>query len=132
MRPAIIERWHQLVATGDTSGVDDLLADEATFQSPIVHTPQVGKAITSAYLQAAAQLLNNGHFVYVNEWYGERSAVLEFETMVEGISINGVDIIHWDAAGQIVRFKVMIRPLKAINLLHELMRKALQGMASVG
>lgn len=127
MRPTTLERWHQLIASNDMNALDDLLADNATFQSPVVHTPQVGKAVTAMYLKSAAMLLNNGTFRYVNEWCGERSAVLEFEAEVSGISINGVDMIFWNDDGKIERFKVMIRPLKAINLLHELMGKLLGG-----
>jgi len=129
LKPMVIERWHKLIASHDPSGLDDLLADDATFHSPIVHTPQVGKALTAMYLGAAMQILDNGSFHYVNEWYAERSAVLEFEAVVEGITIQGVDMLHWNAADRIVRFKVMVRPLKAINLLHQLMARALQAGA---
>ncbi len=129
MKPLVIERWHRVVASHDASGLDALLADDATFLSPIVHAPQVGRALTAGYLRAAKQILDNGNFRYVNEWYGERSAVLEFETVIDGITIQGVDIIHWNAEDRIVRFKVMVRPLKAINLLHQLMGRALQAAA---
>ena len=129
MKPRVIERWHRVVASPDASGLDALLADDATFLSPIVHAPQVGKALTAGYLRAAMQILDNGSFRYVNEWYGERSAVLEFETVIDGITIQGVDIIHWNAEDRIVRFKVMVRPLKAINLLHQQMARALQAAA---
>ena len=125
----MIERWHELVANHDASGLDALLAEDASFLSPIVHTPQVGKALTAGYLRAAMQILDNPSFRYVGEWYSERSAVLEFETVVEGITIQGVDILHWNAEDRIVRFKVMVRPLKAINLLHQMMAKALQAAA---
>ena len=127
--PLVIERWHALVASHDSNELDDLLADEATFHSPIVHTPQVGRALTGMYLRAAKQTLGNDSFRYVNEWYAERSAVLEFEVVVDGITIQGVDIIHWNAADRIVRFKVMVRPLKAINLLHQLMARTLEAAA---
>lgn len=129
MQPLVIERWHRVVASHAASGLDALLADDATFLSPIVHAPQVGKALTAGYLRAAMQILDNASFRYVNEWYGERSAVLEFETVIDGITIQGVDIIHWNAEDRIVRFKVMVRPLKAINLLHQLMARALQSAA---
>ena len=98
-----------------------LLADDVVFQSPVVHTPQRGKAITTQYLAAALQVLNNESFTYLNEWIGETSAVLEFQSVIDGIEINGVDIIAWNAAGKITHFKVMVRPLKAINLLHQMM-----------
>jgi hypothetical protein len=126
----VIERWHRVVASRDGSGLDALLADDATFESPVVYAPQVGRALTAGYLRAAKQILDNGSFRYVNEWYAERSAVLEFETVIDGITIQGVDILHWNAEDRIVRFKVMVRPLKAINLLHQLMARALQAAAA--
>jgi hypothetical protein len=129
MPHSVIERWHRLVETNDMKALDDLLADDAVFSSPIVHTPQAGKAITARYLMGAAMILNNPSFHYVNEWIGERSAVLEFEAVVDGIQVNGVDMIHWNDAGRIVRFKVMVRPLKAINLLHQKMAALLTGQA---
>jgi hypothetical protein len=96
------------------------------FQSPAVHTPQVGKAVTKRYLHAALNVLNNGNFRYVGEWHGDSSAVLEFETVIDGIQVNGVDIIHWDASDRIVRFKVMVRPVKALQTLMPLMAAELQ------
>ena len=107
-------------------GLDDLLADGVIFHSPVVHTPQVGKVITTKYLAAAMSVLNNETFVYLNEWYGKTSAVLEFQCTRDGVLINGVDIIEWDADGRVSAFKVMVRPLKAINALHEAMAKMLQ------
>jgi hypothetical protein len=129
MKPPLIERWHRLVASRDASGLDDLLADDVTFESPIVFKPQLGRALAGGYLRAALKVLDNGHFRYVHEWYGERSAVLEFETVIDGIKVEGVDLIHWNAADRIVRFKVMVRPLKAINLLHQVMARELQAAA---
>ena len=126
MMPTPIERWHAIAESRDVHGLGELLADDAVFESPVVHTPQVGKAITQKYLTAAMHVLNNGSFTYVNEWYGETSAVLEFQCNCDGVLINGVDIIHWNAEGKISRFKVMVRPLKAINALHEMMGKMLQ------
>jgi hypothetical protein len=86
----------------------------------------VGKPVTTAYLAAAMQVLGNASFRYVNEWHGASSSVLEFESTCEGILINGIDMISWNADGQITRFKVMVRPLKAVNKLHELMGRMLQ------
>ena len=127
MKPPVIERWHQLVASRDLAMLSQLLDPQVVFESPVVHTPQVGKAITHAYLAAAMTVLNNRSFRYLGEWFGEDSAVLEFETEIDGIRINGVDMIWWNAEGRITRFKVMVRPLKAINLLHQMMARALQG-----
>ena len=130
--PNALARWHEIVAARDSSGLDALLADEVVFQSPAVHTPQVGKAVTKRYLEAALRVLNSDNFRYVGEWIGERSAVLEFETVVEGLQLNGVDMIHWDASGCIVRFKVMVRPVKALLALMPLMAKELQASGSGG
>ena len=98
-----------------------LLADDVVFYSPIVHTPQAGKPITTQYLVAALHVFGNETFRYVREVVGEHDAVLEFMVEIEGISVNGVDMIKWNDAGQIVEFKVMLRPLKAINLIHQKM-----------
>ena len=124
--PATIERWHRLVKERDLRALHELLAEDVVFVSPVVHTPQAGRAITQAYLQAALQVLNNSSFRYLNEWFGADSAVLEFECVVDGITVNGIDMIHWNAQGRIDHFKVMVRPLKAVNKLHELMGRELQ------
>lgn len=116
-----IEAWHQLVESSDPSRLDNLLAEDAVFISPIVHTPQRGKALTKAYLSAAFQVFFNPSFRYVREIIGDSDAMLEFETEVDGVLVNGVDIIKWNEGGEIVEFKVMVRPLKAITVIHERM-----------
>lgn len=121
-----IERWHAIARSRDLADLADLVAEDAVFESPVVHTPQQGRAITVKYLAAAMHVLGNDSFKYRNEWHAPNSAVLEFEGVCEGITINGVDIIEWNASGQITRFKVMVRPLKAVNKLHELMGRMLQ------
>jgi len=126
MMPTPIEQWHEIVRSRDMAALSRLLTDDVVFISPVVHTPQLGKAITAKYLQAALQVLNNETFTYLNEWYGADSAVLEFQSTVDGIVINGIDMIGWNDAGHINRFKVMVRPLKAINKLHEHMGRMLQ------
>lgn len=125
-----IQRWHELVASRNFDGLDQLLADDVVFQSPAVHAPQVGKAITRKYLVAAMHVLDTGQFRYVGEWHGENSAVLEFETMIGDVQVNGVDMIWWNADGQITKFKVMLRPIKALQTVVPLMAQALQGGAS--
>jgi hypothetical protein len=116
-----IELWHKLAKQRDARGLDDLLADDAVFHSPVVHTPQVGKAITKKYLAAAFQIFFNETFRYVREVKGERDAVLEFQVELDGITVNGVDMIKWNDSGKITEFKVMLRPLKAVNLIHQKM-----------
>ena len=127
--PAAIRHWHAVAEARDVAGLDALLAEEAKFESPVVHTPQVGKAITTRYLAAAFKVLNNETFHSPNQWFGDRSAVLEFATEIDGIAVNGIDMITWDDSDRITHFKVMIRPLKAINLVHEKMRETLMAMA---
>ncbi len=118
--------WHQLVQDRNPRGLASLLAEQVVFHSPVVHTPQVGKAIATHYLTAAFQVFFNESFRYTREVVGPHDAVLEFHVEIEGISVNGVDMIKWDDAGKIVDFKVMIRPLKAINLIHQKMAALLQ------
>lgn len=112
-----IARWHAIVEAGDLAGLEALLDDEVVFLSPVMHTPQRGKSLTAMYLAAAYRVLVNEHFRYVAEARGERHAVLEFVTELDGVEINGVDILWWNDAGRLVEFKVMVRPLKAIETL---------------
>lgn len=121
-----LEGWHSYMESGDPDILAALLADDVVFESPVVHTPQAGKAITSKYLLAAAQVLGGPGFRYVGEWTARGSAILEFETEIDGIRINGIDMIWWNETDRITRFKVMVRPLKAINLLHQMMGAELQ------
>jgi hypothetical protein len=124
-----VAAWHRLVHTRDAAGLNALLADEAVFHSPIVHTPQRGRAATAMYLMAAFQVFFNDSFRYVREIVGEHDAMLEFETTIDGVLVNGIDLIRWNEAGLIVDFKVMVRPLKAVNLIHERMAAMLQAAA---
>ena len=125
--PRAIESWHRVMSEGDLAALDDLLADDVVFHSPVVHTPQEGKAVTKLYLSAAANVFSGeGKFSYVREIYGERDAVLEFLVELDGIVVNGVDLIQWNDADQIVDFKVMIRPLKAVNKIHGMMGAMLE------
>jgi hypothetical protein len=121
-----VTAWHRIVDSRSARELDALLASDVVFHSPVVHTPQVGKAITTLYLAAALQVFGNPTFRYVREVIGERDAVLEFEVAIDGVDVNGVDMIRWNDAGRIVDFKVMIRPLKAINLIHQMMAAMLQ------
>lgn len=121
-----VEIWHRLLKQRDVPGLDDLLAADAVFYSPVVHKPQFGKAITKIYLAAAFQVFGNDSFRYVRELKTDRDAILEFELEIDGISINGVDMIKWNESGEITEFKVMLRPLKAVNLIHEKMAAMLQ------
>lgn len=126
MSSSPIEIWHRLVKERDLRGLDELLADDAVFHSPVVHTPQVGKAITKSYLIAAFHVFFNPTFRYVRELTSDCDAVLEFQVDLDGISVNGVDMIKWNDEGKITEFKVMLRPLKAVNLIHQKMAAMLQ------
>lgn len=129
--PQTIERWHHIALENRPDDLKGILAPDCVFESPVVHTPQQGAAIVEAYLRGALKVLNTDHFRYGGEWYGDTSAVLEFFSEIDGVKINGVDIISWNAAGQITHFKVMVRPLKAINKLHEKMGEYLMSVGAV-
>ena len=117
-----VAAWHEYMESPSVEALAALLDEDVVFQSPAVHTPQVGKAITLKYLGAAAVVLGGPGFRYTGEWRGEHSAVLEFECEVAGnILVNGVDILHWNEAGRITNFKVMIRPMRALNAVVPLM-----------
>ena len=118
---SVMSAWHHVVTTRDPTALSRLLAADVVFHSPVVHTPQRGKAITFQYLMGAMQVLNNASFRYERQIVGEHEAVLEFSTEIDGIQVNGIDLIRWNDAGQIVDFKVMVRPLKAVNMLHQKM-----------
>jgi hypothetical protein len=115
MTPPVIQRWLEFIDTGHDGDVSALLAADAVFYSPAVFTPQEGRDKTAAYLGAAAKLFGGGEFRYVNQWYGERSAVLEFVADLDGVHVNGIDMIEWNDAEEIVSFKVMLRPFKALQ-----------------
>ena len=123
-----LERWHQIIAQMDPAGLEDVLAEDCVFMSPVVHTPQLGRELTTLYLTGAMNVFNDS-FRYVKEVVTPEHAVLEFICEVDGIVINGVDIMSFDSDGKIVEFKVMIRPLKAINLLHGKMRAMLDQLS---
>ncbi len=122
----MIERWIEIVDTGRTDGLRDLLAEDAVFRSPAVFTPQAGRDKAVAYLVAAAKLFSGNGFRYVEKWYSERSAVLEFVAEVDGIHVNGIDMIHWNDDGKITSVKVMLRPLKALQTVIPEMGRLLQ------
>jgi hypothetical protein len=121
-----VGKWHELVAAGDVAALEEILAEDAVFHSPVVHAPQAGKALTKMYLAAAFHVLANDTFRYVREVVSETDAVLEFEVEIDGLLVNGVDMIRWDGSGRITDFKVMLRPLKAINLIHSKMAELLK------
>jgi ketosteroid isomerase-like protein len=120
--------WHQTLKEKNVQNIPALLADDVVMHSPVVHTPVVGKKIVTLYLTAAFYTLVNEHFTYVRELSDANTAILEFTTEIDGIYINGVDMITWNEAGLITDFKVMVRPLKAVNMLHQKMGAMLEKM----
>jgi hypothetical protein len=121
-----LDRWHDMVARRDPNGLDALLADDVVFHSPVVHTPQRGRARTRMYLLAAFQVLLGDDFRYVREIRGEHDAMLEFTVELDGIHVNGVDIMHFDDEGRIDDFTVMVRPMKAMDELRRRMAELLE------
>ena len=122
-----LKHWHEVAEGG--SQIDALTAilhPDAVFHSPVVHTPQKGRAIVTAYLSAAGQTLGNDSFRYVREIAQDNQAVLEFTTEMDGIMVNGIDMITFDEEGKITDFKVMVRPLKAVNKVWDMMAAQLE------
>ncbi|MFC0240965.1 nuclear transport factor 2 family protein [Rhodopseudomonas telluris] len=120
-----LDAWYAFMKHHDKDALWELLHPDAVFESPVVHTPQAGREIVFKYLTSAEKVLGGPGFTYTGEWRSPNGAVLEFENEIEGIKLNGVDIITFADDGRITRFKVMVRPLKAINLLHRLMGEQL-------
>ena len=126
-----LAKWHEYMASrGDLTLLGAMIADDAVFHSPVVHTPQVGKAKVMAYLGAAAQVLGGDGFAYVRELVDGNHVLLEFSNELDGIHVNGIDLIEFDDAGKIKDFKVMVRPMKAMNKLWELMAAQLEAQAN--
>ncbi len=122
-----LANWHRVIEAGsDPEALTAIICEDAVFHSPVVHTPQEGRAITVAYLAAAGQTLGNPSFRYLREIVDGDTAVLEFATEMEGIHVNGVDMITFDEDGMITDFKVMVRPLKAVNKVWEMMGRQLE------
>jgi len=139
----MMENWHLHLKGQFPGGLDELLADDVVFYSPVVYTPQKGKELTKLYLGAAGNTFSDGdkekapggaksNFKYTKEVLSGNHAVLEFETEVDGKYVNGVDIITCNDEGKISEFKVMIRPLQGVNIMHEQMKAMLEKMQSRG
>ncbi len=126
-----LTKWHEYMhSNGDLALLGAMVADDAVFHSPVVHTPQLGKAKVMTYLGAAAQVLGGEGFAYVRELVDGNQVLLEFTNQLDGIHVNGIDLIEFDEAGMINDFKVMVRPMKAMNKLWELMAAQLEAAKS--
>ena len=136
-----VEKWYEVMKSNDMDKLDDLLDEDVVFYSPVVYTPQKGKDITKMYLMAAGGVFgeatkdamsdsneSKSNFKYIKEIIGEKSALLEFETEMDGVYVNGVDVISWNEEGKITEFKVIVRPLQAVNMLHQKMQAMLESM----
>ena len=131
MTPAdMSKKWHAVALSSDENAISALLHEDAVFESPVVHTPQRGKPITVKYRASAGKVFSNTGFHYVGEWEGKNSLILEFNAEINGIKIDGIDMITWNDDGLITNFKVMVRPLKAMNMLHQKMGEILAAAAS--
>ena len=124
----LINKWHEVVDADDLNALDSIIADDAVFSSPVVFTPMEGKEITMMYLHAAGQSFNMQKFKYTREIHDGMNSVLEFETYIDDISVNGIDMIEWNKEGKITNFKVMIRPFKAVQKVQEKMVEALESL----
>ena len=125
----LIHSWHEVIDSDDLNMLDSILAEDAVFSSPVVFTPMKGKEITKMYLHAAGQSFNMEKFQYTKEIHDGMNSVLEFETCIDDISVNGVDMIEWNEDGKISNFKVMIRPFKAVQKVQEKMVEALESLS---
>ena len=133
-----IERWHE--ALRGESAFEDLLHEDCVFWSPVLFRPMEGRDLTALYLRAAYQVFPGdgadatdstdgpSGFRYTKRVLDGNHAVLEFETTMDGVSVNGVDIITCDDDGVITEFKVMIRPRKAVEKVQAQMAAMLEQM----
>ena len=121
-----IKEWHEIVKSGNTENLSSIIDSDCIFYSPVVFTPQKGKELTIKYLSAAALVFGDDSFKYIKQVINEKNACLEFELKLNGIEINGVDLISWNDKNKISEFKVLIRPLKGVQLIHELMGGTLE------
>ena len=125
---SLIKKWHKVIKTDNLELLNDIIADNAIFSSPVVFNPMEGKEITMMYLNAAGESFNMEKFEYTKEIHDGMNSVLEFETYIDEISVNGVDMIEWNEDGKISNFKVMIRPYKAVQKVQEKMIEALDNL----
>ena len=121
-----INKWHEVVSTKNYQLLEEILDDNVIFYSPVVFTPQKGKEITKIYLSAAAEVFEGNSFSYVRELIKDNEAALEFKLELDEIKVNGVDLITWNHEKKITEFKVFIRPLQAVNALHQKMGAMLE------
>ena len=120
-----LDSWYSYMRDHDLAALHAMIHPDAVFESPVVHTPQVGRDIVFKYLSSADKVLGGDGFTYVGEWTAPNSVILNFQNVINGIKVDGIDMITWNDAGQITHFKVMVRPVKAVNMLHQMMGEQL-------
>jgi hypothetical protein len=136
-----VEKWYEVIKSDNPDKYNEILAEDCVFYSPVVYTPQRGRELTKMYLMAAGGVFGGedspkeildetspSKFKYIKEIIGENSAVLEFESEIDGIYVNGIDLISWNEENKITEFKVIVRPLQAVNKLHQQMQDMLEKM----
>ena len=126
-----ISKWHDVVKNRDYNLLTEILHNDVIFYSPVVYSPQRGKDITLKYLAAASEVFNSSNFKYIKEINNQNFTSLEFTLTIEDTEINGIDLISWDDAGLITEFKVFMRPLRGVNLMHKLMQQMLENFKNV-
>ncbi len=126
-----ISKWHDVVKNRDYNLLTEILHNDVIFYSPVVYSPQRGKDITLKYLAAASEVFNSSNFQYIKEINNQNFASLEFTLTIDDTEINGIDLISWDDTGLITEFKVFIRPLQGVNLIHKLMQQMLENFKNV-
>ena len=126
-----VSKWHEVVKNRDYNLLTEILHKDVIFYSPVVYSPQRGKDITMQYLMAASEVFNSSNFKYIKEINNQNLASLEFTLTIEDTEINGVDLISWNNASLITEFKVFIRPLQGVNLIHKLMQQMLENFKNV-
>ncbi len=137
-----MDNWYLHLKGQLDGGLASMLHPDVVFLSPVVFTPQEGRDITMLYLTAAGGTLGgdadvetkaaesgSGGFGYIKTILQGHHAMLEFETTVEGKYVNGVDIITCNDDAIITEFKVMMRPLQAVNAVHAQMGAMLERLA---
>jgi len=118
-----LAKWHKFVREKDEQALAEALADDVLFRSPFLWKPKEGKANVLLYLSSAARVLED--FTYHRQFVGDNAVVLEFSARVGTLSVKGVDIIQFNADGQIADFEVMVRPANGLQALGAAMAQQL-------
>jgi hypothetical protein len=113
------DRFRATVEQENVEEATELFHEDATFRSPVLFKPYVGRDRVIKVLRAAERVLgSSGEFRYVHQLEdpSDRVAMLEFETVVDGKRVEGIDKLTFDGDGLITELKVMIRPASALQV----------------